>query len=390
MSFRATTRASLVAVGVTLAAAACTSFSPPDPFDEASLRERAVTEERDGIRASAALLLLEEIEAIFGFDLTKKGVQPVWLEIENRTDRPVYFLLTGLDPEYFPPLEVGYAFRSMFSGEANDRLDAHLSALAFDHRALLAPGTSRSGFVYTLKEDATKVVNVDVLGEKWTTSLTLFAVDPTDRAADERRADIERRFSEPELVYIEDGARLQEAIEALPCCAEDSHGRHVAPLNVVIVGELRHWVSAAQRRGYRYRSVSALRAFLRPQDASGVKGAHWVEAQSQALRLWQTPLRYRSLPVWLAQVSMPRGGRFAEETRSIDPAVDDARNALVEDLLYSQQVARIGFARGAGCSHCRESGVSTDGVRTVLVFSDRAISLDEIDFFDWERIAGYR
>jgi len=373
-----------------LTATACTGFSEPVPFDDAGVRARSVSMEKDGVRASATLLSPEEIESIFGVDLSKKGIQPVWLEIENRTTRPFYFLLSGMDPEYFPPLEVGYTFHLMFSGEANERLDAHLTELSFDNRASIAPGSSKSGFVYANEDHAMKVVNIDVLGEKWTSSLTMYVLDPSDARIGKSHADFEARFSEPELVRVDDAAQLRKAIEGLPCCARNRFGDHVAPLNLVLIGEVRQCLSAGQRRGYRHCEAVPMQAFMRPQDVAAAKRTRWVDAQPNLLRLWQTPLRYRGETVWLAQVSQPRGGRFAEEFGGIDPAFDDARNAVVEDLIYSQQVGRIGFVEGGGCAECRESGVSTDGLRAVLVFEDRPISLAGIDFFDWERIADFR
>jgi hypothetical protein len=71
--------------------------------------------------------------------------------------------------------------------------------------------------------------------------------------------------------------------------------------------------------------------------------------------------------------------------------VDDARNDIVQDLLYSQSVARLGFVKGVGHVAVATpqtapdgSGYHTDGLRAVMVFRSEAISLSEIDFFEWQ------
>ena len=169
-------------IGLVLAltGTACVSFSTPPPFEPAALRLRAVTETRDGITASAVLLRDQEVSPIFGLALDSKGIQPVWLELENRTEKPVYFLVTGLDPEYFPPLEVAHAFHSTLDSDGAERMDAHVSALALDNRAPILPGTSVSGFVYTNTSSGTKVVELDFVGPQWSSNLTLFVLKAYD------------------------------------------------------------------------------------------------------------------------------------------------------------------------------------------------------------------
>jgi len=56
------------------------------------------------------VLSAPETEAVFGFALYKKGIQPIWLEIENKDDKPTWFPPFSVDPDYFPPLEVTYPY----------------------------------------------------------------------------------------------------------------------------------------------------------------------------------------------------------------------------------------------------------------------------------------
>jgi hypothetical protein len=70
----------------------------------------------------------------------------------------------------------------------------------------------------------------------------------------------------------------------------------------------------------------------------------------------------------------------------------DARNALIEDLILSQRLEKIGFVKGVGAAspdHPRHNLTGdpyvTDGMRAVLFFGQGPISLSEIQMFDWER-----
>ena len=169
------------------------------------------------------------------------------------------------------------------------------------------------------------------------------------------------------------------------------------PLNLVLIGEIEDVATAFVRRGYRYAPASPLFAFGREQDASAWKRSQWVAPQPHTLRIWVTPLRYQGKPVWVGQMSTVLGGRFAdsdERTRRAEPAMDEARNDVVQDMLYSQSLVKLGFVRGMGrvlASERREtpqgSTYHTDGLRAVMVLANEAVSLAEVDFFDWERLA---
>ena len=388
MSRRASWRAQAAALVLGAALVSCAGFQTPPEQDLAATRARAAVEEHEGVRAAAALLSRAESLAVFGVDLARRSVEPVWLEIENRSGHPLYLVVTAVDPEYFAPLEVGHLFHRGFARAANARVDFHLSRLAFEKRTAIASGETRSGFVYTFAGEGLKVVDIDLVGEGRATSLTLFVPDPDDARSEEHLEVIESRFSAPELVALDDDAAVRSALALLPCCAVDAGGAHVAPLNLVAVGSLDRLAAAFLRRGYRSSDAPPLRAFQRSQDLAARKFARWVEAQPNTVRFWQTPLRWRGEPIWLAQVGSPRGGRFASERGGvvgIDPRADVARDDVVEDLLYSQSVARLGFALGAGCPAGAARGVVTDGLRAVLALEGGRFALDEIGLLDWER-----
>jgi LssY C-terminus len=401
-SDRGTVARAAFALSLLLLATACASstFERPAPFDDAPLRARAVTKTDADIRASAAIPSVDESRSIFGIDLAQQGVEPLWLEIENSTDRPLVFLPTGLDPEYFAPLEVAFSYKDSFNDQGNAALGEHLKALSFDSHSPIVPGETVSGFVYANQVDPAMMVDVDLVGRAWSRRIALLVPMPGTEAAQERVARLRGLYADADVVEIDDEAALRTALEEMPCCMTDVTGtRQGPPLNVVMIGDLEEFGPPFARRRYRYNPAEPWYVFGREQDVSAHKISRWVAPQPHTLRFWLAPLRYQGKPIWIGQVSTSLGGRFAapgEEPRRIDPDVDEARNDVVQDLLYSQALARVGFVKGAGSVSAAEprqtpdgSSYHTDGLRAVLMFGGEAVSLAEVDFFDWERLVDH-
>ena len=67
----------------------------------------------------------EEVQNLIGIDLYADGIQPVWIEVENRDSAPYWFLPHGMDPNYFPHWEAAEAFtRTVVRGQRLDRRDS--------------------------------------------------------------------------------------------------------------------------------------------------------------------------------------------------------------------------------------------------------------------------
>jgi len=395
---RSQTAKAVFAVGLLVLTAACgSSFQRPAPVDDGSLRARAVTKTEDNIGVSATVPSADEARSAFGIDLMDRGIQPLWLEIENRTDRPFIFLPTGLDPEYFAPLEVAFLYKDDLSEEGHATLAAHINDLSFDSRKLIYPGETVSGFVYLNHFDPTLVAEITLVGRKWSDRIGLLVPVPGTAEGQRRVKAVGQAFTEDDFTEIDNEAALRAALAALPCCTtgENGSGENL-PLNLVLIGAIEELGPAFTSRGYRYTPANPLYAFGRQQDFSGHRTSRWVAPQPHTLRFWLTPLRYRGRPIWIGQVSSRLGGRFAgsvEESGRVEPDVDEARNDLVQDLLYSQSIRKIGFVKGVGHvadNRQRENSdgfnFHTDGLRAVMVFGGKDISLAMIDFFDWERL----
>jgi hypothetical protein len=318
--------------------------------------------------------------------------------------KKIILLPTAIDPDYLAPLEVSFGYHKAFATDANEALAAHLLSLKFPIRNLIQPGSSASGYIFTNWIRGMKVVDVDLLGDDFSQNFTFFIPNPDSSIGQGIIDRMESMFSASELQNAESEADLRKALEKLPCCVSNENGgRSGEPLNVVIIGALDDWTTAFTRRGYRYQVLNPRYAFERAQDISGRKLSRgYTRAQAHTIRLWQTPIRYRDKPVWVAQASTRLGGRFAEKaptevTSPINPEVDEARYDLAQELAYSQALIKIGFIKGSGRPQptAEEEGsrglhYTTDGLRVVLVFGDRPASLEEIDFFDWERLTDYR
>ena len=124
----------------------CAASFKPRPLAEVNFLERAQTKSQGNMRVTAAVLSAEETEQVFGFALYKKGIQPVWLQVENNETEPTWFLPFGLDPDYFPPLEVAYPYHRTLQPEYNRQIDMYFQQQAMG--LYIAPGGIRSGFIF--------------------------------------------------------------------------------------------------------------------------------------------------------------------------------------------------------------------------------------------------
>ena len=105
-----------------LSVSGCATFNPR-PVEEIPFRERAQTQDKGNVRVTAAVPSAEESKRLFGVDIYKRGVQPIWLEIENKAEEPLYFLPLGLDPNYFSPIEAAYVNHFGFKTPANEEIN---------------------------------------------------------------------------------------------------------------------------------------------------------------------------------------------------------------------------------------------------------------------------
>lgn len=390
----------LCSASLSLGLAACATWQAPADFSDAGLRARAVTESGQGARVTAAVLSAEDSRRMLGADVNKTGVQSIWVEVRNQTSEPLWLLSPGSDPDYFSPLEVAWSMHTLLGGATNARIDDHFNRLGFTNPIL--PGETRSGLLFVNPERLTRLLNIDLAQTKRLIPFTLFLRVPDD-AADPHSGPILYSYPDAELTNYKNLAALRAALERLPCCASDSAGTaHGDPLNAIFVGEFPDIGAALVRRSYRRdsRAVDASqRVFGRAPDAVLRKQAQ-AGAPSTWLRLWLAPVRFEGRAVYLVQVGRPVGGRFAPRDATnvvLDEDVDEARNLLIQDMMYSGGLDKLGFAAGVGPASPTEPRTTldgaryhTDGLRAVLFLATRPLSLSDVEFLDWAPYLGLR
>lgn len=373
-----TRRRHRVLVVLAFALAGCATWQPPQGVDDAALRANALTQTARDVRVSAALLDDDTSEAMFGEDIRDAGVQPVWIEVENRTPQPLWLLRTGADPDYFSPLEVAWGLHKRFSDAHNASVDDRIASRAFANPIL--PGATNAGVVFLNPQTGTVLLNVDLFGNKTLVTFSMFLW--RDVHGTRTSAPMSFRYPESETTVSPDLAALRKALERLPCCATKADGESQGdPLNVVLVGTAADIASATVRRNYR-RDLrdddAAQRLFGRAPD-NVLRKRTQAGSPATWIRLWATPLRFEGKGVFVGQVGRPVGGRFVTmEARApvLHADVDEARNLVVQDMMYSGGLERLGFVTGGAAE--------TDGLRAVMFFAVRPRSLADVEFLDWE------
>jgi hypothetical protein len=124
-------KSALLSLAVALTSAACASTGVWLEADTKNYKERLETKTEGSLRVSTSVLSTSESLAIYGVPLSRKGIQPVWIEVENNDDRAYWLLHSGVDPHYFPATEAADAFAPSDSSNKNQELDVKFRQLGF-------------------------------------------------------------------------------------------------------------------------------------------------------------------------------------------------------------------------------------------------------------------
>jgi hypothetical protein len=402
-----------------------------------------VTQTDGDLSVTVAVPTRRESEKLFGVALYDKGIQPVWLEIENRSRRFYVLLLAGMDPNYYPPAEAAFASRFSTTGRlasygiltivffplivpgvidlwsarsANSRMDADFAEKAF-RQNLIEPGTSASGFVFTSKDPGTKHVLVPLFGATDTKRFDFYVPVPGIRT-DYQTVDFGALYPEESIVEYDSEEDLRRAIRSLPCCTTNEAGSKTGdPLNLVFIGDFEQllraftharwdeteiiYAGSAWRTvksflfGHQYRvsPMSSLYFDGRHQDIAFQKARDTIH-QRHHFRVWATPMRYRGRPVWVGAATRDIGVKLTTKTwnlttHAIDPDVDDARNYIVADLIESAKaLSAVGLVGGVGAATEEDPKHTltgdpwyTDGRRAVMFLSETPTERPAI--LDW-------
>ncbi len=405
---------------------------------------RAEARQDDELIVRCAVLDDRESERFFGVPLARRGIQPVWLQIQNVGKKSYRLRVASLDRNYFPPLEAAYACHYAFLKRilgyglfiwffvlvilpflillliklfgarlANRRMDEFFQ----DHGigwGLIKPGTELSGFVFTTLDEGTKVVPVRLVAATEVKDYS-FSIPIPGLRVDHGGKEFDALIKAADAVSC-DEAELRRRLVAYPRSTTNRGGtKEGDPLNLVVIGDfdtiiggfgarwdetetidfkscMRTFKAFVLGSNYRYSPVSSLYVEGRQQDFALQKTRHSINERLH-LRLWLTPLRLAGKPVWIGQISRDIGVRFTMKTwnlttHKIDPDVDDARDYVLDDLMEAGRVSHVAHVPGAGVAtrkaprhNLTGDPYYTDGLRALAVFADERTTPV---LLDWE------
>jgi len=413
------------------------SYSPCP--DARGFLDATVTQQRNGLEVRVAVQDAAASRKFFGVPMTRRGVQPVWVHVVNRSDQPCRLQFVALDPNYFSPLEaaalnhysggkrlIGYGLlaclflpmlilllpiKLIAVRRANRKMDAFFLEQAFRMRPIPAGG-EHAGFVFTNLSEGNKIVLVRLLGPEGSWDFE-FSLPVEGLHTDYLRCEFQTLHAADKLTEV-DLPGLRQRLAAVPPATTNRYGRRPGdPVNLVVVGDypavlgafgarwdetevislatcwktFRAFLTGAE---YRYSPVSGLFLFSRNQDFALQRIRNSINERLH-LRLWATPLQFQGQRVWVGQVSRDIGVRLTWRTwnlttHRIDPDVDEAREYVVEDLTHVGRLGMTGYVDGVGpCERLTPrrnltgDPYYTDGKRAVLFLSESRTTPKYID-----------
>ncbi|HOW58369.1 MAG TPA: LssY C-terminal domain-containing protein [Candidatus Omnitrophota bacterium] len=429
--------------------AGCARYRP-DFSKNAPYFQRVQTQEKDNVSVSVVGLSAEESKKTFGAKLAKKKILPLWLKIENRDPKKSYFFWErGIDADYYPAGEAAYMLKVKPGIRLFDRplmrllLPLGFLAMPIDHFFVqpandkmretftresirfgwIAPGETKSGFIFVPLELGTKQVTVDLYGDEIKTGgeglkhFNFFVQIPGIQA-DYRTKKFESYYRADQIKEIADDKEFAKEVVALPCCVTNASGtKNGDPVNLVVIGtqdellsafttakwdetEILSFKTAMKMAGsflfgesYDYSPFSSLYLYGRSQDIGLQKARNMNERLH--LRLWYSPIRYKGKPVWVGQVSRDIGVRFTTKTwnlmtHKIDPDIDESAVYVLSDLMYHHRIAKQGPVGGSVPSTPEKPAKNltgdpyfTSGKRVVILLSEN-IAAGPPGWFDWQ------
>ncbi len=395
-----------------IAMAGCATSGPVHD-DPRSYLERAQTQSSDGFTVTAAALSIEESVSALGAPLNNVGIQPVWLKIANFSSTQQWLFPIAIDENYFPTYEVARRM-AKFSDIPEDEIYQKVNNQKIQH--FIPAGAVVSGFVYTHSDEGMKAITVELHGKNRVRNFH-FVLPVPGLPAVYFDLGSDALYGNKETVDLDFDA-LRSWLETMPCCAVDEEGKDGDSLNVGFVGSLDQvrgalisngWdVTAPITQGslwrmmtafafgsrYRYAPISALYVFGREQDLAFQKARDIIDERNH-MRLWLAPVTVDGTNVWIGQVSRDVGvklsGRFwPPTTHVVDPDMDDARFYVVQELIDSGLVRRLGYVKGhqptnTATPHynAEQDPYFTDGLRAIFFVTEHPIPPSQLRLMDW-------
>ncbi len=409
----------------------------PDPSGRQFLK-RLKIQESGGLQVSVAVLSDRESVRFFGVHLARRGVQPVWIEVQNQSDVGHRLDFYSIDPCYYTPLEAASVnhfsvmrrllsfgllgwlflfllpllpFKLITARNANRRMSALFKEHAFGG-GTIDPGENRCGVVFTSLDEGLKSIVLRFVSDSDVASFN-FAIEVPGLAL-RPMEDVEELGQARE---VDLNGLVRWGIEQ-PRCTTDRHGKREGdPLNLIVVGnrdlvrqcfgsrwddaEAINWATSLKTAkaflldsAYRYSPVSSLFVDGRIQDLALQRARASINERVH-LRLWRTSFSLQGNTVWIGQVSRDIGVRFTWRTwnlttHRIDPDVDESRNYGVDSLADGGRLAKFAFVPGCGSSNSLNPRRNltgdryyTDGNRALLMLCETGGAAEVLKDDDW-------
>ena len=389
-------------------------------LEETNLEKRAQTETQGDITVTTTVLNKKESKKLFGINLAKEGIQPVWIKFDNQSDEGYFFFPISIDPDYYAATEVYYMNRYTLARWKNKHLEDHIEKSQMPFH--IPAKSVVSGYVFTNLDQGSKFVSVQLVSRGKEEKFN-FLIPVDDLHVDFHKVDFDTLYTENQFQNFKDEESLRLALEKIKGRTSNKTDDKLGdPINFVLIGDpkdvfppfiMRGWDETeyiyegsifltvrAFLRGikYRYSPISPLYYFGRRQDLALQKARKTINERNH-LRVWLSPYKYKGKNVWIGQISRDIGVRFTTKawnltTHKIDPNIDEARAYLLQDLVASQGVDKIGLIKGENFDQFTKKSPGhnttgdpfyTDGYYLVFDFSRKPTSLESVKFFPWAR-----
>ncbi|MBR9692392.1 hypothetical protein GOV07_00495 [Candidatus Woesearchaeota archaeon] len=392
------------------------------------LKRKTVQKDKD-VKVEVAALSSDESRRFFGVPMARRGIQPVWLSITNKSRTSLHLNLTSLDPNYYSPIEAAHInhfavvkrllslgvlawvflpfigflpFKLIGAQKANKRMNEVFNKYGIGS-TLIKPKSTITGFAFTRVDEGMKEVHIHLYGIGMSKKFTFMAEVPglkTDYA--EHRFD--GRIKPDEITDLSE-LKLRKWLENRPRATTNKKGtKEGDPLNLMLIGSFpdlfRSFASWDETEiidlksswkmvkafllgsHYRYSPVSPLYVDGCQQDVAFQRARETINERLH-FRLWLTSMRFEKKPVWIGQISRDIGVRFTTKTwnlttHKIDPFVDESREYVVSDLIDRSWADRVGYVKGVGRSrkptprrNLTGDPYVTDGIRAVIVLGKK-------------------
>lgn len=350
-------------------------------------------------------------------NLAKNGLQAIWLRVENNAPEENWLLTAFIDPDYFTADEAARLYRRTFAGVGFGATQQRFRDLAM--RSRLDGGKTYEGHVLVPRTEGGRFVEVTINGNGRVRRFGLPLRTPDGHFDFEKMdpAAIQEREKPIDLTRVQ----LRAKLEQLPATVTNALGSAPGdPLNIVLVGEPKQMMAALSECGWSFTHridsttvrrmigaaitgrpylnapVSSLYCFGRPQDVAFQRARSHL-SQRNHMRLWLAPYTVEGRPVWVGQISRDIGIKLTGKsstlaTHVIDPMVDEARQFLLESLLFRFRIEHFGFVRASEAATRERPRVNltgdpyiTDGMRLIVFISHEPVRAENVRNLGWAK-----